>query len=113
MKGALMTMTRHAAWALRKDRIRSNYIALGWMVTPAEEATQQAEGRPSNWVEGADRRTGVGAVPLHPTTRGRRAAAPATDAAVRPGERAPFAPLRMLCTASATAHVRVVLAPLP
>jgi NAD(P)-dependent dehydrogenase (short-subunit alcohol dehydrogenase family) len=35
-KGALTTMTKHAAWALRKDRIRSNYIAVGWMFTPAE-----------------------------------------------------------------------------
>jgi NAD(P)-dependent dehydrogenase (short-subunit alcohol dehydrogenase family) len=35
-KGALTTMTKHAAWALRKQRIRSNYIAVGWMFTPAE-----------------------------------------------------------------------------
>ena len=35
-KGALTTMTKHAAWALRKERIRSNYIAVGWMFTPAE-----------------------------------------------------------------------------
>ena len=30
-KGALTTMTKHAAWALRKERIRSNCIAVGWI----------------------------------------------------------------------------------
>lgn len=35
-KAALTTMTKHAAWALRNHRIRSNYIAVGWMFTPAE-----------------------------------------------------------------------------
>ena len=32
-----MTMTKHAAWALRKALIRANYIAVGWMYTPAED----------------------------------------------------------------------------
>jgi len=53
-KAALMAMTKHAAWALRKERIRSNYIAVGWMFTPAEDSIQQKEGNGPEWIDKAD-----------------------------------------------------------
>ena len=31
-KGALVTMTKHAAWALRRHHIRVNYLAVGWLL---------------------------------------------------------------------------------
>jgi len=54
-KGALVTMTKHAAWALRKWLIRANYIAVGWMYTPAEDALMQSEGAGADWIDQADR----------------------------------------------------------
>jgi len=54
-KGALMTMTKHAAWALRKDKIRANYLAVGWMYTPAEDALMQSEGSSAEWIDEADK----------------------------------------------------------
>merc|ERR1711939_464069 len=53
-KGALMTMTKHAAWAMRGAHIRVNYIAVGWMFTPAEDAMMQSEGMPDDWIVEAD-----------------------------------------------------------
>jgi len=53
-KGALMTMTKHAAWALRKALIRANYIAVGWMYTPAEDQMMKSEGMPDDWIAQAD-----------------------------------------------------------
>jgi len=53
-KGALMTMTKHASWALRKDLIRANYVAVGWMYTPAEDAMMKSEGMDEDWIEKAD-----------------------------------------------------------
>ena len=54
-KGALMTMTKHAAWALRRDKIRANYLAVGWMYTPAEDALMQSEGSGPEWIDSADK----------------------------------------------------------
>ena len=54
-KGALMTMTKHAAWALRRDKIRANYLAVGWMYTPAEDALMQSEGSGPEWIDEADK----------------------------------------------------------
>jgi len=53
-KGALLTMTKHAAWALRRERIRCNIIMMGWTFTEAEDAMMQSEGKPAGWVEEAD-----------------------------------------------------------
>eukprot|EP00591_Stephanopyxis_turris_P013571 CAMPEP_0195511864 /NCGR_PEP_ID=MMETSP0794_2-20130614/4032_1 /TAXON_ID=515487 /ORGANISM="Stephanopyxis turris, Strain CCMP 815" /LENGTH=284 /DNA_ID=CAMNT_0040639535 /DNA_START=74 /DNA_END=928 /DNA_ORIENTATION=- len=53
-KGALMTMTKHSAWALRREHIRVNYIAVGWMYTPAEDKIMQKEGASPDWIKGAD-----------------------------------------------------------
>ncbi len=51
-KGALMTLTKNAAYALSRDRIRVNQLNLGWMDTPAEHDVQtQVHGLAKNWLE--------------------------------------------------------------
>ena len=50
-KGALMTMTRGLANALKRDRIRINTLNIGWTNTPREHLVQtQVHGRPENWL---------------------------------------------------------------
>lgn len=53
-KGALVTLTKNVAHALRKDRIRANVINLGWTDTPAEHVIQQREGKPADWLQTAE-----------------------------------------------------------
>ena len=53
-KGALDTLTRNAAHALKEHRIRVNSLDLGWMATEGEHAIQLLEGKPENWLETAD-----------------------------------------------------------
>jgi NAD(P)-dependent dehydrogenase (short-subunit alcohol dehydrogenase family) len=50
-KGALATLTKNVAHALRFDRIRVNGICLGWMYTPHEHLVQLGMGQPENWLE--------------------------------------------------------------
>jgi NAD(P)-dependent dehydrogenase (short-subunit alcohol dehydrogenase family) len=51
-KGALMTMTRGLANALKGDRIRINTLNIGWTNTPREHLVQtRVHGRPENWLE--------------------------------------------------------------
>jgi NAD(P)-dependent dehydrogenase (short-subunit alcohol dehydrogenase family) len=51
-KGALMTMTRGLANALKHDRIRVNTLNIGWTNTPREHLVQtEVHGRPENWLE--------------------------------------------------------------
>ena len=51
-KGALMTMTRGLANALKRDRIRINTLNIGWTNTPREHLVQtRVHGRPENWLE--------------------------------------------------------------
>jgi NAD(P)-dependent dehydrogenase (short-subunit alcohol dehydrogenase family) len=50
-KGALATLTKNAAHALRNDRIRVNGILIGWMYTPHEHQVQLESGQPENWLE--------------------------------------------------------------
>jgi NAD(P)-dependent dehydrogenase (short-subunit alcohol dehydrogenase family) len=51
-KGALMTMTRALANALKRDRIRINTLNIGWTNTPREHLVQtEADGQPENWLE--------------------------------------------------------------
>jgi len=40
-KGALIPLTRNAAFALSRDRIRVNTLNIGWMDTPGEDAIQR------------------------------------------------------------------------
>ena len=55
-KGALMTMTRGLANALKHDRIRINTLNIGWTNTPREHVVQtQVHGRPDNWLEEASK----------------------------------------------------------
>jgi NAD(P)-dependent dehydrogenase (short-subunit alcohol dehydrogenase family) len=55
-KGALATLTRNAAYALMRDRIRVNGLNLGWMDTPGEHAIQTLfHGRPASWLEEAEK----------------------------------------------------------
>lgn len=53
-KGALATLTKNLAHALRKDKIRVNGINLGWTDTPGEHQIQAATGRPKDWLERAE-----------------------------------------------------------
>ena len=54
-KAALANITRNAAQAHRRDRIRCNAIACGWMDTPGEHATQKTwHDAPDNWLEIAE-----------------------------------------------------------
>jgi NAD(P)-dependent dehydrogenase (short-subunit alcohol dehydrogenase family) len=50
-KGALATLTKNNALALRKDRIRVNGLRIGWMETPGEHAIQKSDGNPANWLD--------------------------------------------------------------
>ncbi|MCC7425816.1 MAG: SDR family oxidoreductase [Alphaproteobacteria bacterium] len=52
-KGALATLTKNNAYALRGDRIRVNGLNIGWADTPGEHAIQARDGKPSDWLEKA------------------------------------------------------------
>jgi NAD(P)-dependent dehydrogenase (short-subunit alcohol dehydrogenase family) len=55
-KGALMTLTRGLANALKRDRIRINTLNIGWTNTPREHLVQtKVHGRPENWLEEVSR----------------------------------------------------------
>jgi NAD(P)-dependent dehydrogenase (short-subunit alcohol dehydrogenase family) len=54
-KGALAILTRNAAYALMRDRIRVNGLNIGWMDTPGEHSIQQrAHDAPPDWLEKAE-----------------------------------------------------------
>jgi len=53
-KGALATLTRNAANALRRARIRVNGINIGWTDTPGEHAIQAREGKAPDWLARAE-----------------------------------------------------------
>lgn len=52
-KGALMTMTRNAAAALNRYRIRVNQLNVGWTLTEGEDRVQQQAGKGADWRERA------------------------------------------------------------
>ncbi len=54
-KGALATLTKNTANALRSHRIRVNGLNIGWMDTPGEHAIKMREGQPDNWLEIAEK----------------------------------------------------------
>lgn len=54
-KGALATLTKNNALALRGDKIRVNGLRIGWMETPGEHAIQQKDGKPANWLDDTKR----------------------------------------------------------
>jgi NAD(P)-dependent dehydrogenase (short-subunit alcohol dehydrogenase family) len=54
-KGALLTLTKNAAFALLADRIRVNGLTIGWMDTPGENAIgMKAHGREDGWIRAAE-----------------------------------------------------------
>ena len=53
-KGALATLTKNNAHALRSDRIRVNGIKMGWTFTPHEDVVQKGMGQGENWLEKAE-----------------------------------------------------------
>jgi NAD(P)-dependent dehydrogenase (short-subunit alcohol dehydrogenase family) len=52
-KGGLMTMTRNAAAALARHRIRVNQINPGWTLTEGERQIQRSEGKGDEWLDEA------------------------------------------------------------
>lgn len=52
-KGALVTLTRNSAHALRRRRIRVNAINVGWTDTPGEHEIRLKEGQAPGWTERA------------------------------------------------------------
>lgn len=54
-KGALATLTRNNANALRSHRIRVNGLNIGWTETPGEHAIQARDGNPPDWLAAAER----------------------------------------------------------
>jgi len=59
-KGALRTLTKNNANALRRHRIRVNGINLGWTDTPAEHVVQQAQGNTEDWLSKAEQASPFG-----------------------------------------------------
>jgi NAD(P)-dependent dehydrogenase (short-subunit alcohol dehydrogenase family) len=52
-KGGLMTLTRNAAAALGRYKIRVNQINVGWTLTEGEERVKRAEGKGAEWLPDA------------------------------------------------------------
>ena len=61
-KGALLTMTKNVANAVRRDRIRVCGLNIGWMATPGEDVVQKLEGAPEDWLDAADRAAPFGRI---------------------------------------------------
>ncbi|MBD3307316.1 SDR family oxidoreductase, partial [candidate division KSB3 bacterium] len=53
-KGALATLTKNVAHALRWEKIRVNGINMGWTYTPQEHQNQKFMGEADDWLEKAD-----------------------------------------------------------
>jgi NAD(P)-dependent dehydrogenase (short-subunit alcohol dehydrogenase family) len=53
-KGALATLTKNVAHAVRGDRIRVNGINIGWTDTPNEHKVQKSDGMPADWLVSAE-----------------------------------------------------------
>ena len=52
-KGGLMTMTRNAASALNRYRIRVNQLNVGWTLTEGEQTVQRKQGTRQDWLADA------------------------------------------------------------
>jgi len=52
-KGGLMTLTRNAAHALSRYRIRVNQLNVGWTLTEGEHRVKLAEGKGEDWLDEA------------------------------------------------------------
>ncbi len=49
-KGALHTLTRHIAKSYARERVRANWITVGWVETPGEVTRVEKEGRDAAWL---------------------------------------------------------------
>jgi len=59
--GALAVMTKNAAYALMRHRIRVNQLNIGWMDTPGEDTIQRTvHGSDENWLEAVEARQPFG-----------------------------------------------------
>jgi NAD(P)-dependent dehydrogenase (short-subunit alcohol dehydrogenase family) len=61
-KGALATLTKNNAHALRFDKIRVNGINMSWTLTPHEDQVQKRMGMGDNWLEKAESRQPFGRI---------------------------------------------------
>ena len=52
-KGGLMTLTKNAAAAFGRYRIRVNQLNVGWTLTEGEERVQRADGKGPDWLKDA------------------------------------------------------------
>lgn len=59
-KGALSTLTKNVANAVRRHRIRVNGVNLGWTDTPSEHVVQHRQGSPADWLARAEQRSPFG-----------------------------------------------------
>jgi NAD(P)-dependent dehydrogenase (short-subunit alcohol dehydrogenase family) len=60
-KGALAVLTKNAAYALMRRRIRVNQLNIGWMDTPGEDTIQRTvHGSDENWLEAVEARQPFG-----------------------------------------------------
>ena len=54
-KGALIPLTKNVGYAMARDRIRINTLAIGWMDTPGEDAIQREfHDADENWLDEAE-----------------------------------------------------------
>ncbi|HEX6130761.1 MAG TPA: SDR family oxidoreductase [Actinomycetota bacterium] len=53
-KGALVTLTRNAGYALQPRRIRVNGLNIGWTATEGEHGVQTETGQAEDWLSDAD-----------------------------------------------------------
>lgn len=79
-KGALATLTKNNAHALRRDRIRVNGLNIGWTDTPGEHLIQQRDGNPPDWLKRAEPKQPFGRL-IRPGDVGTLAAYLLSDAA--------------------------------
>jgi len=49
-----MTMTKNAAGALNRHRIRVNQLNVGWTLTEGEDKVQRADGNGPDWLKEAE-----------------------------------------------------------
>ena len=78
-KGALMTLTKNAAYSVMRHRIRINMLNIGWMDTPGENVIQHKyHDANDNWLESAEQNMPFGRL-LKPEEVARAVAFMASD----------------------------------
>ncbi|MEI8080038.1 MAG: SDR family oxidoreductase, partial [bacterium] len=49
-KAAMLALTKHVAKNYAADRIRANWVTMGWVATPGELALRKAQGKDAGWL---------------------------------------------------------------